>query len=281
MIEHVPSRLLTILLACATLLQPGALPAAPVAVRHTEGLVHGFLVLRTLEGAILADGDLIQIARGDRVTSRLVFRFKDGSVHDETAVFSQRRSFRLLSDHLVQKGPAFRHPMEVSIDNSTGQVTVSYTDDDGNEKVATDQLELPADVANGLILTLLKNVQPNAPRTTVSIVAATPKPRIVKLAITPQGEEPFTIGESKRRAMHYVVKVELGGVAKLIAPLLGKQPPDIHVWILGGEAPAFVKSEGPLYLGGPSWRIELVSPVWPRVPATDAKDKTDEGKSKL
>src|SRR5207245_9579014 len=107
------------------------------------------------------------------------------------------------------------------------------------------------------ILTLLKNVQPNAPRTTVSIVAATPKPRIVKLAITPQGEEPFRIGESKRRAMHYVVKVELGGGAKLIAPLLGKQPPDIHVWILGGEAPAFVKSEGPLYLGGPilSWSV--------------------------
>src|SRR2546427_6100059 len=135
MLGHARSWSLALLLASAALLPPGALPAAPVAVRHTEGLVHGFLVLRTLEGAILADGDLIQVARGDRVTSRLVFRFKDGSVHDETAVFSQRRSFRLLSDHLVQKGPAFRHPMEVSIDNSTGQVTVSYTDDDGKEKV--------------------------------------------------------------------------------------------------------------------------------------------------
>jgi hypothetical protein len=37
--------------------------------------------------------------------------------------------------------------------------------------------------------------------------------------------------------------------------------------ILGGEAPAFVKSEGPLYLGGPTWRIELASSVWPRVSA--------------
>jgi hypothetical protein len=33
-----------------------------------------------------------------------------------------------------------------------------------------------------------------------------------------------------------------------------------------GEAPAFVKSEQPFYLGGPVWRIELVSPVWPRTP---------------
>jgi hypothetical protein len=96
------------------------------------------------------------------------------------------------------------------------------------------------------------------------MVAATPKPRLVKLAITPQGEEPFSLGGSERRAMHYVMKVEIGGVAGVIAPLLGKQPPDIHVWILGGEAPAFIKTEGPLYYGGPSWRIELASPVWPR-----------------
>ena len=263
---------LVALVACATLLQPGAMSAEPVAVRHAEGLVHGFLVLRTLAGDTLADGDLIQVARGDRVTSRLVFRFKDGSVHDETAVFSQRHNFRLLTDHLVQKGPAFQHPMEVSIDGSTGQVTVHSADDDGKEKVVTERLDLPPDVANGLVLTLLKNVQSDAPRMTVSMVATTPKPRLVKLAITPQGEEPFSVGGSSRKAMHYVVKVEIGGVAGVVAPLLGKQPPDTHVWILGGEAPAFVKSEGPLYFGGPVWRIELVSPVWPRVPTADSKD---------
>jgi len=248
--------------------------AAPVAVRHTEGLVHGFLVLRTLEGSTLADGDLIQVARGDRVTSRLVFRFKDGSVHDETAIFSQRHNFRLLNDHLVQKGPAFQHPIEVSIDGSTGQVTVRNADDDGKEKekVVTDHLDLPPDVANGLVLTLLKNIRSDALQTKVSMVAATPKPRMVKLAITPQGEEPFSIGGSSRKATHYVVKVEIGGAAGLVAPLLGKQPPDTHVWILGGEAPAFVKSEGPLYFGGPIWRIELVSPVWPRLPAVDLKN---------
>ena len=238
---------------------------------YAEGLVHGFLVLRTVAGETLADGDLIQVARGDQVTGRLVFRFKDGSVHDETAVFSQRRNFRLLSDHLVQKGPAFQHPMEVSIEGSTGQVTVRSTDDDGKDKVVTERLDLPLDVANGLVLTLLKNVRSDAPQLTVSMVAATPKPRLVKLAISPQGEEPFSVGGSSRKATHYIVKVEIGGAAGLVAPLLGKQPPDTHVWILGGEAPAFVKSEGPLYFGGPIWRIELVSPVWPRAPAVDSK----------
>ena len=276
MLGHARSWSLALLLASAALLPPGTLSAAPVAVRHTEGLVHGFLVLRTLEGDTLADGDLIQVAHGDRVTNHLMFRFRDGSVRDETAIFSQCGNFRLLNYHLVQKGPAFQRPMEVLVDNATGQVRVRYTDEDAKEKVISDRLELPPDVANGMIFTLLKNVRPDGPPTAVSMVAATPKPRLVKLVVTPRGEEPFSIGGSRRKAIHYVIKVEIGGVAGVVAPLLGKQPPDIHVWILGGEAPAFVKSEGPLYLGGPIWRIELTSPVWPQVPAADSKDGKDK-----
>jgi hypothetical protein len=242
---------------------PGVVSAEPVAVRHAEGLVHGFLVLRSPEGAILASGDLIQVARGTRVTSRLVFHFKDGSLHDETAVFSQRGHFQLLSDHLVQKGPSFERPLDMTIDRPRGQVTVRYMDD-GKEKVEVEQMELPLDLANGMIITLLKNVRPDALPPRVSFVAATPKPRLVKLVISAAGTEPFSVAGSGRRAMHYVVKVDIGGLSGLLAPLLGKQPPDSHVWILGGEAPAFVKSEAALFLGGPMWRTELVSPVWPR-----------------
>ena len=57
-----------------------------------------------------------------------------------------------------------------------------------------------------------------------------------------------------RKATHYILKVDIGGIAGVVAPLVGKQPPDSHVWILGGEAPAFVRSEQPLYNGGPVWR---------------------------
>jgi hypothetical protein len=263
-------RLLTWLIACASLLWPCALPGRTVAARYAEGLVHGFLILRTLDGTALADGDLIQTARGDRVTSRLVFHFKDGSIQDETAVYSQRQRFRLLTDHLVQKGPAFPQPLDMSIDGASGRATVRYTDD-GKEKVETERLDVPPDLANGLILTLLKNVQAGAPPKSVSLIAATPKPRLVKLAVTVAGDESFSTGGTARKATHYVLKVEIGGISGLLAPLLGKQPPDSHVWILGGEAPAFVKSEQPFYLGGPLWRIELVSPVWPRTETAPKK----------
>jgi len=257
---------LAVFAATTSLLQPAALLADPIGVRHTEGLIHGFLVLRTENGETIAEGDLTQVAAGSRVTSRLTFHFKDGSLHDETAVFSQRRTFHLLNYHLIQKGPAFPHPMDVIIDGATGRVTIHTTDDDGKDKVLTDRPHLPSDLANGMVLTLLKNIQPDAPQTKVSMMVATPKPRLVTLSISPQGEELFLVGGASRKATHYVVHIVIGGATGLVATLLGKQPPDYHVWILGGEAPAFVKSEGPLFFGGPIWQIDLTSPVWPSKP---------------
>ena len=135
--------------------------------------------------------------------------------------------------------------------------------DDGKEKTEAEQLDLPADLANGLIPTLLKNVRRDALPESLSFVAATPKPRLVKLEVSAAGSERFSTGSRAREATHYVLKVRIGGLSGVLAPLVGKQPPDSHVWILGGDAPAFIKSEQALYPGGPMWRIELASPAWP------------------
>ena len=97
--------LLALLLAAALV----ELRAAPLAVKYTEGLVHGFLILKTLDGRAIADGDLNQVATGSQVRSRLTFRFRDGSLHDETAVFTQRGHFRLVSYRLVQRGERDGH----------------------------------------------------------------------------------------------------------------------------------------------------------------------------
>jgi len=181
--------LLVAVLACPAPFEPILLSADQVPVRHTEGLVHGFLALRTLDGKRLADGEMTQVAEGERVTSRLIFRFKDGSVYDDTTIFSQRGAFRLLSDHLVERGPSFKQNMETSVEASTGQIMVRYRDKDGKEKVLKEQHELPPDVANGLLFTLVKHIQPTVPETTVSMVATTPKPRVIKLEILPEGEK--------------------------------------------------------------------------------------------
>lgn len=246
--------------ALAFVLQP-FLRAEPVPVRHVEGTLHGFLALRSQAGQLLAIGESTQTVRGDRVTSQVVYRFKDGSIDDETTVYSQSGTFRLISDHHIQKGPSFSHPMDMLIDASRGLVTTRSAGKDGKEEVRTETMVLPADVANGMALTIAKNISPDTPETTVSMVVAAPKPRLVKLAISPRGEEPFSILGSPRRAMRFEIRFELGGVAGVVAPLIGKQPPNIQIWIVEGPAPGFVKEQGPGYEGGPIWTIELASPV--------------------
>lgn len=250
--------LLVALLSCSRL------PAEPVAVRYTEGVVHGFLAIRAPDGRTLADGDLTQVAHGDTVTCRLVFRFRDGSVQDETTVFSQGGRFRLLRDHLVQKGPAFPQESEVTVDAAGGRVTVRTRNRDGRERVFDERMDLPADVSNGIVSTLLRNLPPGTVQASVSMVVAAPRPMLVRLRIAREGDAAFAIGAWSRKAVRYTVKVDIGGLKGVLAKLLGKLPPDSHVFILQGDAPAFVQSEGPFFDGGPPWRIELTSPTWPK-----------------
>src|SRR5437879_13315178 len=103
-------RVVAVLLACALPLQPNGLTAEQVRVRHKEGLMHGFLALRTLEGEKLADGEMTQVSEGDRLTAHLIFRFKDGSILEAKTVLTQKGAFRLLIDHVVAKGESVNNP---------------------------------------------------------------------------------------------------------------------------------------------------------------------------
>jgi hypothetical protein len=251
---------LGLLVLVPALLWPNCLAAAPVLVRFAEGVTHGFLVLRTINDVLLASGDLLQTARGGEVESRMVFRFKDGSVFDETVVFTQQRVFAMQSYHLVQRGPVFTEDTEISLQQATGKYRVkTKAHKDGREQVLDGTLDLPADVCNGMVLIVAKNLLKGA-SASVHLVVFTPTPRLILLEVAPEGEHQVLVGDLAKTAIHYVFKPRLGSWLKLFATLLGRVPPDYHAWIVTDEVPAFVRFEGPLYTGGPIWRIELTSP---------------------
>jgi hypothetical protein len=231
----------------------GTAAADPVAVKYAEGVTRGFPVLRSLSGERLAQGELIQVPRGgDVVDSRLVFRFKDGSVYDERVVFSQRDVFTLLSYRIVQKGPSFPETIEATVDRATNRYQVRYrADEDSAEELLAGDFELPLDAYNGLLSTLMKNL-PNGDSAMVQIVAFTPKPRLVKMLLAPAAEDPMKVNEAAVIATRFLVRPQLG----LFASLLVADIPDVKCWIAGGEAPAFLRFEGPLYFMGPIWRID-------------------------
>ena len=188
------------------------LSAETIAVRHREGSLHGFLSVRTSEGKIIATGDLNQVPDDDRITSRLTFRFKDGSIDEETTIYSQRKIFRLISDHLVEKGPSFPDPVDMLVEMESGNVTVHANDGEGKDRVNRYHFDFPPDLANGMVLTLLKNISSDASEVKVSFLAPGSKPVLVKLSISPGGQEKFLIEDFPRNANRFVARAEIEGI---------------------------------------------------------------------
>jgi hypothetical protein len=229
--------------------------AASVHVNHREGTSHGFLVVRSADGQVLASGELVQTVSGDRVNSEMTLYFKDGSVYDETAVYSQDKDFRLLTHHLRRTGPSFPDADDQLIDTASGSVTTQSLKDGAN-KPEVHHMKLPDDLANGLIVTLLKNISADT-EITVPMLAGSSKPRVVQLTMRSEGREEFSVEGRAISAIHYIVHTTIGGVAGAMASVLGKQPPDAHFWIVRGKAPTFVRASTPLYEGGPIWTVGL------------------------
>ena len=243
----------------AGLLLADAARADPLPVLHPQGWAHGFVSITTLQGERLGTGDLLQRLKRGIITSRLVLNFFDGSVDDETTVYAQQPVLRLMSDHHVQHGPSFPKPSDVLVDATHG--LVRSKDESGRARET--KIDMPADTYNGMASTILMNLPGGTSESTIAIVIGGAKPQIAHLRSTPSGKKPFTLGESKREAAEWTVHVELSGVAKLVAPVIGKQPPDYHVLIGGGDDPVFLREEGPLYEGGPIWRVQQISAAFP------------------
>ena len=133
------------------------------------------MVLRDARNKIIASGELTQTVQEHRIISRLVYRFRDGSLDDETTVFQQDGHFRLVEDQHIQMGPPFPRPYSATIDATTDQVIVQ----EGTKPVATKHMALPFDLSNGLLLTAMRNLLSGNQDTELSYLAVSSKPRTV------------------------------------------------------------------------------------------------------
>lgn len=131
------------------MLTVASVAADPVTVRFPEDTTHGFLLLRSRQGQTLAQGELLAVPHGDRMESRLAWRFRDGSLQDETMTYLQRPVLTLLSDKQIQTGPSFPVDIEVAFTREPSHYEVKQRE---RGKKETEELsgtvELPADVYN-------------------------------------------------------------------------------------------------------------------------------------
>ncbi len=215
------------------------------------------MVARSEDGKTIATGEFSQVVQGNEVTMRLTYKFLDGSLDDETTTYRQQDTFRLVRNHHIERGPLFVKPVDFAVEVATGIVTSRTADKNGNIHVETHHIDLSDDLANGFVGTLLLNVPQNTAPFRVGMLAPVGGGRLIRLLISPEGEQPFQTGGQTLKATVFRIHPELGGIVGMIAHLIGLQPKDVMVWVLEGEEPAVVRIVGQLGGYGPVVNSEL------------------------
>jgi len=215
------------------------------------------MVARSETGQIIARVEFTEDVQGDEVTMRLTYHFGDGSIDDETTTYRQHGTFQLIRNHHLQKGPFFAKPVDFAVEAATGTATTRTADGKGTVHTESEHIDLPDDLANGFVGTVLMNVPPNTAPLRVGILAPVFGGRLIRILISPDGEQPFQKAGQTLKATVFRIHPELGGILGMLAQLLGLQPKDVMVWILEGEQPAVVRIVGQLGGSGPVVSSEL------------------------
>jgi len=215
------------------------------------------MAARSETGKIIARVEFTETVQGDEVTMRLTYHFLDGSLDDETTTYRQQGRFRLVRNHHIQNGPFFAKPVDFAVEAATGTATSRTTDKSGRVHVESEHINLPADLANGFVGTVLLNVSPNTAPFRVGILAPVFGGRLIRILISPEGEQAFQKTGQTVKATVFRIHPELGGFLGMIAKLLNLEPKDVRVWVLEGEKPAVMRIVGQLGGSGPVLSSEL------------------------
>lgn len=234
--------------------------AKPVEVQLKEGVTQGYIKVSVPGGETIAEGEVSQVAAGaERIVGRMLLRFHDGSRYDETVIFSQNRTFKLLRYSVAQKGPSFPDEFHFDLDGATGAYTITEGHNPKEHSPRTGKMELPSDVYNGMTVTLLKNL-PESGQVSFHMMSVGPDPALYPVVVRAKDVEAVKTGDRKGEALHYTLQPTVGWFTRSLAWLFSETIPEYNFWLIKHDVPAFARFEGPLYPGGPVWRIEQISP---------------------
>lgn len=233
---------------------------ASVPARRKQEPMRQFLVVKSLDGTVIADGEESSTFEGNRVRSDLVFHFRDGSLDEQVTVFTQDQVFHLINDRHVQRGPSFPTPLDFTVDVPSSTVTW-HEQKLGKDRVYSTHMTLPDDISNGLVPLLAENVPPGSSGFQVSWIAVAIRPILVSLSIQPDpSADPASAAPPGKRLL---LHPELHGLTWTLASVFGKQPADLHFMVSNDPQPYFLRVVGPFYQGGPVWTVESTGPEIP------------------
>jgi hypothetical protein len=238
-----------------------ALPTAAVEIRSPPGALHGFPSMSDSSGAVIADGELVQERRGDKLFVRGRWVFSDGRVAEETAAFT-------LSPELAQDRFAWVETdakgelRRFEVDFASGSAHSAVREKDKVER-EDEELELPrggAFAGYGVALAASQLELGEGAVAKVTFVAFTPKPRTVTLEIRNDGSSPIEAAGRSLPCVRYTLHPEIPFPISVFA-----KAPDSYLWFTRGEPRALLRAEQNLAAkDDPRVTIDVI----PRGPAT-------------
>ena len=215
-----------------------AAPAA-VAVRFPPGTLHGFPSLSDAAGNLLADGELEQTLDGARLRVRLRWSFRDGRTAIEEDEFE-------VGAHLVQRRFSWAESRggieqrRFTADLGARRAVAIQLGEDGKERRDEAKLDLPAGGAfagYGTALAVSQLGLGAGSAAELGFVAFTPKPRLVVLRVSRDGEEAILAAGREIPCDRFTLHPEVGWLVRLVA-----HPKDAHLWFTHASPPALVRA---------------------------------------
>ncbi|ACG74828.1 conserved hypothetical protein [Anaeromyxobacter sp. K] len=213
--------------------------AGAVEVRSPPGALHGFPSMSDRSGAVIADGELVQERRGERLFVRARWVFPGGRLAEETAEFA-------LSPELAQERYAWVETdgsgelRRFEVDFATGRARSAVRGKHGVER-EDEGLEVPrgrAFAGYGVALAASQLALDEGASAKITFVAFTPKPRTVTLEIRNDGGAPVEAAGRTIPCVRYTLHPKLPFPVSVFV-----KAPDSYLWLTRAEPRALVRAE--------------------------------------
>ena len=242
----------------ALLLVLTAMPALAVELRYPQGDLHGFPSMSDESGKLIADGELTQKRKGDRLFVHAVWRFKDGRVAEEDDVLRTRPELSQESFRWVERRGK-EELRRAQVDFRTGKASFSRRED-GKPKTWEEELDLPrgkafTGYATALAASQLRDaLSEKDARRSLTFVAFTPKPRTVELEIARAPGARIRAAGRELSADLFTLHPKIPFPLSIVA-----NAPDSHLWFTHASPPALLRAEQNLLeKDDPRIRIDVI-----------------------
>jgi hypothetical protein len=209
-----------------------------------EGDVAGTTAIYGPDDRVIGVVEYHQLRRGERLWSRRVARFADGSSDEDEAEAIVGDRLESIGGRSVIRDREGETTADLAIDVRGGRIT-GTVGRDGDRRPVTTDTALPSGTYWGpLVFIVLKNFAPNAEggRVVFRTIVPTPEPRIFDLALTDEGPETVERAGLTLETERFVLAPSLHWI---VDPVIRRVVPDASFFMLPGDPPAVVRFVGP------------------------------------